>query len=94
MKFQGVVYSALRVAFTLGHGREPEGTVDRTCGQACFATEHLIDERLRNSGVLCGTRRGYYRHLRIGESTCGPCRQANTDADNRLRRTGTSKVAA
>jgi hypothetical protein len=94
MKFQGVVYGALRVAFTLGHGREPEGPVDRTCGQSCFAAEHLIDETLRNSGALCGTRRGYRWHLRVGEPACGPCRQANTDADNQLRRTGTTKAAA
>lgn len=42
----------------------------------------------------CGTRSGYARHLREKTEICGPCRQANTDADNRLRRTGTTKAAA
>jgi hypothetical protein len=42
----------------------------------------------------CGTRGGYQKHLREKTEICGPCRQANADADNRLRRTGTSKVAA
>jgi hypothetical protein len=41
----------------------------------------------------CGTRAGYRKHQREKSAICGPCRQANTDADNRLRRTGTSKVA-
>lgn len=42
----------------------------------------------------CGTRSGYQRHRAIGEEACGPCRQANTDADNRLRRTGTTRELA
>jgi hypothetical protein len=42
----------------------------------------------------CGTRPGYQRHLREHTAICGPCRQANTDADNRLRRTGTTKAVA
>ncbi|MFD5814364.1 WhiB family transcriptional regulator [Streptomyces sp. NPDC127038] len=42
----------------------------------------------------CGTRAGYQKHQREKSAICAPCRQANTDADNRLRRTGTSKVAA
>jgi hypothetical protein len=42
----------------------------------------------------CGTRAGYQKHLREKTAICGPCRQANTDADNRLRRTGTTKAAA
>lgn len=41
----------------------------------------------------CGTRPGYQKHLREKTKVCAPCRQANTDADNRLRRTGTSKAA-
>ncbi|MEV5953758.1 WhiB family transcriptional regulator [Streptomyces sp. NPDC051987] len=40
----------------------------------------------------CGTRPGYQKHLRERTEICEPCRQANTDADNRLRRTGTTKV--
>lgn len=80
-KFHGARHNALRAAFTLGHGRSPEGPVDRTCEQACFAADHLIDRVMRDSGVLCGTRRGYYRHHRVGEPACDPCLKANTDAD-------------
>lgn len=40
----------------------------------------------------CGTRPGYLRHRAAGEVACAPCRQANTDADNRLRRTGTTRA--
>ena len=42
----------------------------------------------------CGTRSGYGKHLREQTEPCPPCRQANTDAYNRLVRTGTTKVAA
>lgn len=42
----------------------------------------------------CGTRSGYQKHVREKTKICDPCRQANTDADNRLRRTGTTKVSA
>ncbi|CAM5591620.1 WhiB family transcriptional regulator [Streptomyces purpurascens] len=42
----------------------------------------------------CGTRAGYQKHLREKTEICAPCRQANTDADNRLRRTGTTKASA
>jgi hypothetical protein len=94
MKFQGEKLNPLRVAFQLGHGREPEGRVQRTCGRACLAPAHLTDSVIRDSEAVCGTRRGYQRHRRHGEVACGPCRQANTDADNRLRRTGTTKAAA
>lgn len=40
----------------------------------------------------CGTRPGCQRHLREKTQICPPCRQANTDADNRLRRTGTTRA--
>lgn len=42
----------------------------------------------------CGTRGGYQKHLREKTKICAPCRQANTDADNRLRRTGTTRELA
>jgi Transcription factor WhiB len=42
----------------------------------------------------CGTRGGYLKHRREKSAICPPCRQANTDANNRLRRTGTTKAAA
>ncbi|MGX1909034.1 WhiB family transcriptional regulator [Streptomyces phaeochromogenes] len=40
----------------------------------------------------CGTRSGYTRHTREKTEICAPCRQANTDAYNRLVRTGTTKA--
>lgn len=40
----------------------------------------------------CGTRSAYMRHQRLGEPIDDACRQANTDANNRLRWTGTSKA--
>ncbi|MFJ8538118.1 WhiB family transcriptional regulator [Streptomyces sp. NPDC093591] len=94
MKFQGEKYTSLRVAFLLGHGREPEGPVRRTCGIDCHRADHLTDGRMRDEGALCGTRQGYQRHKKHKEPACLPCKRANTDADNRLRRTGTTKVAA
>ncbi|MEU3700957.1 WhiB family transcriptional regulator [Streptomyces anulatus] len=38
----------------------------------------------------CGTRGGYQKHRRNGEPACDPCRAANSDADRRLRNTGTT----
>ncbi|WP_338683857.1 WhiB family transcriptional regulator [Streptomyces acidiscabies] len=94
LRFQNAKYQALQVAFTLGHGREAEGKIVRTCGRACFRSDHLVDDVLREAGAMCGTRPGYQQHRKVGEEACTPCRRANTDADNRLRRTGTTKVAA
>lgn len=34
----------------------------------------------------CGTRAAYQRHIRAGETTCQPCRDANTAATNAYRR--------
>lgn len=36
----------------------------------------------------CGTRPGYLRHRRRGETACEPCRAANAAADRRYRLTG------
>ncbi|WP_187438517.1 WhiB family transcriptional regulator [Streptomyces sp. sk2.1] len=44
--------------------------------------------------VVCGTRGGYQKHLRDHTEICAPCRQANTDADRRLRNTGTTKTTS
>ncbi|CAM5265656.1 Transposase IS30-like HTH domain-containing protein OS=Streptomyces fumanus OX=67302 GN=GCM10018772_04920 PE=4 SV=1 [Streptomyces fumanus] len=39
---------ALRVAFRLHHGRDPEGRLTRTCDQAgCVAGAHCADQRIR-----------------------------------------------
>ncbi|MCC9307736.1 WhiB family transcriptional regulator [Kitasatospora sp. RB6PN24] len=41
-----------------------------------------------------GTRPGYQRRRRRGETACEPCRIANTQADRRLRTTGSTKAPA
>lgn len=38
----------------------------------------------------CGTRSAYQRHVKKGEPIDASCRAANTEASNRLRRTGSS----
>lgn len=94
VSFQGQRYTGTRAVFLLGHGREPVGILRRTCSELnCVHHEHLADEVIRDVQDWCGTRKGYLRHRSRGED-CEVCRKANTDADNRLRRTGTSKVAA
>lgn len=90
VRFQGKRYTALQAAFIVGHGREPVGHVRRTCGEECFGADHLTDQVMRDAEDRCGTRSGYLRHRARGED-CETCRRANTDADNRLRRTGTTK---
>lgn len=95
VRFQGKSYTALQASFTVGHSREPEGIIRRTCGDpTCVRAEHLADGVIRDSAAMCGTRDGYRRHRKHGEDACQPCKQANTDADNRLRRTGTTKKVA
>lgn len=91
MKFQGDKYSALRVAFVVGHGREPEGRVQRSCGVDCYRSDHLTDGVIRDSEAICGTRAGYQRHKKRDEVACDRCRKANADADRRLRNSGTTR---
>lgn len=87
--FEGRSYNPKQVAFVLDRGREPVGRVLTTCSvSGCTLPGHIADDEER---MRCGTRPGYQRHLKRGETPCGRCRQANTDADNRLRRSGTSK---
>lgn len=50
--------------------------------------------KARREPVRCGTRRGYQKHRRYGESACDACRYANAAADRRLRATGSTKEAA
>lgn len=91
-KFQGQKFTPKQVAFIVHRGRQPEGLVRSTCGTPeCVRPEHLADSAERGG---CGTRPGYQKHLRNGETPCDACRQANTDADNRLRRTGSTKQLA
>lgn len=44
--------------------------------------------------AACGTRSGYQRHVRNREPIDEACRRANTEASDRLRRTGTTRVLA
>jgi hypothetical protein len=88
--FEGRSYNPKQVAFILDRGRNPVGRVLTTCSlSGCVLPAHVADDEER---MQCGTRPGYQRHLKNGETPCDPCRQANSDADNRLRRTGTSKT--
>ncbi|MGW1615745.1 WhiB family transcriptional regulator [Streptomyces sp. NPDC002285] len=106
LQFEGRQYTSWQAAFVAGHCREPVGMVLRTCAEQCVLHTHLTDAVIRGekaaasgprrerTSAKCGTRSGYQRHLREKTEICTPCRQANTDADNRLRRTGTTKAAA
>lgn len=85
-------YTPKKLAFILDRGREPDGRVLGDCGNdECVLPAHVADDTER---ARCGTRAGYRRHHLNGETACDACRQANTDADNRLRRTGTTKQLA
>ncbi|MFI1183375.1 WhiB family transcriptional regulator [Streptomyces sp. NPDC020799] len=53
-----------------------------------------VPAKPKREPAKCGTRRGYQRHRRNGEDACRACRSANSAADRRLRRTGTTKEAA
>ncbi|MEU4947675.1 WhiB family transcriptional regulator [Streptomyces lavendulae] len=45
---QGVYYTIPRLAFILGHGREPDGHVKANCGHhGCIAWQHLTDKAIR-----------------------------------------------
>jgi hypothetical protein len=46
-------YSARRIAFRLGHGREPAGRVLPGCGQSwCIAPDHAEDTAMRRADAL------------------------------------------
>ena len=89
--FKGQQFTPKQFCFVLARGHNSDGPVRSECGNdECVLPAHLADTTER---ARCGTRPGYHRHRRNGQTPCAPCRQANTDADNRLRRTGTSRVA-
>lgn len=89
--FKGRTYNPKQVAYIVDRGRTPVGRVLTTCSlSGCVLPAHIADDEER---MQCGTRPGYLRHRRLGETPCDPCKQANTDADNHLRRTGTTKAA-
>lgn len=83
---------ACRVANTLGSLQYQQ------TGTSKSAEVPVEDTTPRNKGgrppAPCGTRSAYQRHVKKKEPIDDACRKANTDADNRLRRTGTTKVAA
>lgn len=49
IKFEGERYTAWQAAFIVGHGREPEGPVRRTCDVECFRSDHLTDAVIREA---------------------------------------------
>ena len=61
---------------------------------AAQPTEPGVEPLKRTSRKLasCGSRSAYQRHVRKGEPIDPACRAANTAADNRLRRSGSTKV--
>lgn len=90
--FEGRSYNPKQVAFLIDRGRTPVGRVLTTCSLAgCVLAAHIADDEER---ARCGTRPGYRRHRRLGQTPCDRCTRANTDADNRLRRTGSTKAVA
>lgn len=90
--FKGQVFTPKQFVFTLDRGRAPDGRVTSECGVTnCILPAHLKDQQERG---ICGTRTGYRQHLQEKTEICPPCRRANADADNRLRRTGTTLAAA
>jgi hypothetical protein len=51
--YQGSNYSARRVAFQIGHGREPVGRVLPSCGHDwCVAPEHATDGPMRRADAV------------------------------------------
>lgn len=64
--------------------------IDPACQTASDAYEQQAAEELALKTAKCGTRPGYQKHLREHTEICDPCRQANTDADRRLRNAGTT----
>ncbi|MGH3584846.1 MAG: WhiB family transcriptional regulator [Pseudonocardia sp.] len=64
--------------------------------EACQAASDGLEQQFTPPPLppACGTRGGYQKHQREHTAICTPCRQANTDADRRLRNTGTTKAAA
>lgn len=87
----GATYTARQLAWAVAYEDRPAGVLTVTCGhKGCINPDHLHD-RGTVAPAVCGTRGGYRKHRRNKEKACDPCRQANNDADRRLRNTGTTK---
>ncbi|MFY0511832.1 WhiB family transcriptional regulator [Streptomyces anulatus] len=85
-----------QVAWQATRRRPPVGRVFTDC-ETDGCVRHLNDQAMRQArdtqkreAAACGTRSGYQKHKRLGETACETCRQANADADRRLRNTGTT----
>lgn len=90
--FNGQVYTPKQLCFTADRGHPPAGRLRAECGiDECVLPAHLVEVPVE---AECGTRGGYRKHKREETEVCTPCRRANSDADARLRRTGTTKVLA
>lgn len=93
-------YSPNQLAWRITHTPPPIGSITRTCNvPKCVA--HLADQPMRDElkarkrkpgrqPAKCGTPGGYAAHRRRGEVACRGCKNANADADRRLRNTGTT----
>ena len=105
IRVAGTRYSPNQTAWWVARGTAPVGRVFTDCDRSS-CVQHLTDQNMRDArkadaaeqptpkSAKCGTRPGYQRHLREKTVICTPCRQANADADRRLRNTGTTKVKA
>lgn len=87
VQFRGRKYTALQAAFAVGHGRDPEGIIRRTCGTNCYRSDHLTDAVIRDELAVCGSTAGYHAHRRRGEDPCARCKRA------RAGKAGGKKVA-
>lgn len=90
--FQGQIYTPKQLCFAAEHGYRANSRLRASCGiDDCVLPAHLVKVP---AVAECGTRSGYQKHVRERTAICQPCREANTNADNRLRRTGTTKELA
>lgn len=96
VRIGSVRMSPNQVAWRARRKTSPVGRVFPDC-ETDGCVRHLNDQAMRQERdvqkretATCGTRSGYQRHRRLGEAACDPCRQANADADHRLRNTGTT----
>lgn len=104
VKVAGARSTPNQVAWRVTRGTQPVGRVFTDCDyDGCV--QHLTDQTLRDQRTAqrpkpsatpseCGTTGGYRAHRARGETACQPCKDANAQADWRLRNTGTSKIPA
>jgi hypothetical protein len=103
VKIDGHRYSPNQIAWRVTRGSPPVGRVLPDCDRP-DCVQHLADQTTREARKAaeqpsppvskCGTRPGYHAHRARSEEACQPCKDANADADRRLRNTGTTKQLA